>query len=181
VKFEKTPLPGAFLITPERLHDERGWFARTWCRRDFEEQGLNPAVAQCNISYSGRRGTLRGMHYQKPPFAEAKLIRCTAGAIYDVIIDLRPDSSAFRRHFGVRLDPSEDRMLYVPEGFAHGFLTLEEETSVFYQMSQFYEPRAAAGVRWNDPAFGIAWPFEPTVLAERDRTYPDFDPGAGRR
>ena len=172
--FEPTPLPDSFLITPERLRDERGFFARTFCRNDFEAHGLNSNVAQCNISVSSRRGTLRGMHYQRPPHAEAKLIRCTAGAIYDVIIDLRPSSPAFRKHFGVRLEPSDDRMLYVPEGFAHGFLTLENESAVFYQMSQTYVPSHAAGVRWNDPAFGVAWPFEPTVMAERDRTYPDF-------
>ncbi|MGH9368239.1 MAG: dTDP-4-dehydrorhamnose 3,5-epimerase [Thermoanaerobaculia bacterium] len=176
MKFEPAPLPGAFVITPERIYDERGFFARTWCRGDFGARGLDPEVAQCNISMSRRRGTLRGMHYQRPPHAEAKLVRCTAGALYDVIIDLRPSSSTFRRHFGIRLDPSEDRMLYVPEGFAHGFLTLEDDTAVFYQMSQRYEPSAAAGVRWNDPAFGIAWPFEPAVMAERDRTYPDFQP-----
>ncbi len=172
--FSPTPLAGAFLITPERLHDERGYFSRTWCRRDFEGHGLNPNVAQCNLSLSERRGTLRGMHYQRPPHAEAKLIRCTAGAIYDVIIDLSPSSPTFRGHFGVRLDPSDDKMLYVPEGFAHGFLTLEDDSEVFYQMSQYYEPSHAAGVRWNDPAFAVAWPFEPTVMAERDRTYPDF-------
>jgi dTDP-4-dehydrorhamnose 3,5-epimerase len=172
--FEPTLLPGAFVITPERLRDERGFFARTFCRRDFETHGLNPDVAQCNISVSARLGTLRGMHYQRPPHAEAKLIRCTAGAIYDVIIDLRPSSPAFRRHFGIRLEPSDDKMLYVPEGFAHGFLTLEDDTSVFYQMSQTYEPSHAAGVRWNDPVFGIVWPLEPTVIAERDRAYPDF-------
>jgi dTDP-4-dehydrorhamnose 3,5-epimerase len=172
--FEPTLLPGAFVITPERLRDERGFFARTFCRRDFETHGLNPDVAQCNISVSARLGTLRGMHYQRPPHAEAKLIRCTAGAIYDVIIDLRPSSPAFRRHFGIRLEPSDDKMLYVPEGFAHGFLTLEDDTSVFYQMSQTYEPSHAAGVRWNDPVFGIVWPLEPTVMAERDRAYPDF-------
>jgi dTDP-4-dehydrorhamnose 3,5-epimerase len=114
------------------------------------------------------------MHFQKPPHEEAKLVRCTSGAIYDVIIDLRPSSATFRRHFGVRLDPTDDRMLYVPEGFAHGFLTLENETAVFYQMSRSYAPTHTAGVRWNDPAFGIAWPFEPVVMAERDRTYPDF-------
>ena len=177
MKFEATSLPGAFIITPERLHDERGWFARTWCRRDFEAHGLNPAVAQCNISYSARRGTLRGMHYQRPPHAETKLIRCTAGGIYDVIIDLRRGSSTYLRHFGIRLDPSEDRMLYVPEGFAHGFLTLEDGTSVFYQMSQSYEPSAAAGVRWNDPAFGIDWPPGERIISQRDQSYPDFEPG----
>jgi dTDP-4-dehydrorhamnose 3,5-epimerase len=174
VKFEPTPLPGAFVIAPERLRDERGYFSRTFCRRDFEERGLNPVVAQCNVSFSAKRGTLRGMHFQRPPHAEAKLVRCTAGAIYDVAIDLRPDSPTFRRHFGVRLDPSEDRMLYIPEGFAHGFLALEDETSIFYQMSESYAPSHAAGVRWDDPAFGIAWPFAPTVMTERDRTYPDF-------
>ncbi|HEY7575243.1 MAG TPA: dTDP-4-dehydrorhamnose 3,5-epimerase [Thermoanaerobaculia bacterium] len=174
MKFEPTPLPGAFVITPERLRDERGYFSRTFCRRDFEERGLNPVVAQCNVSFSAKRGTLRGMHFQRPPHAEAKLVRCTAGAIYDVAIDLRPDSPTFRRHFGVRLDPSEDRMLYIPEGFAHGFLALEDETSIFYQMSESYAPSHAAGVRWDDPAFGIAWPFAPTVMTERDRTYPDF-------
>ena len=172
--FAPTPLAGAFVITPERIHDQRGFFARTWCRRDFEERGLNASVAQCNLSCSARRGTLRGMHYQKAPHAEAKLIRCASGAIHDVIIDLRPSSETYGRHFGIRLDPSDDRMLYVPEGFAHGFVTLENETTVFYQMSEFYEPSAAAGVRWNDPAFGIDWPIEPTTMAERDRTYPDF-------
>ena len=174
MKFEPTPLPGAFVITPDRLHDERGYFARSFCRRDFTERGLNPNVAQCNLSLSTRRGTLRGMHFQRPPHQEAKLIRCVAGALWDVIIDLRPSSPSFRKHFGIRLDPSEDRMLYVPEGFAHGFLTLEDSTSVFYQISEFYDPAHASGVRWNDPAFGIEWPFEPTVMAERDRAYPDF-------
>jgi len=174
MRFEALPLAGAFLITPERLHDERGYFARTWCRRDFEEHGLNPNVAQSNLSYSAKRGTLRGMHFQRPPHAETKLVRCAAGALYDVIIDLRRGSPTYRRHVGVRLDPSDDRMLYVPEGFAHGFLTLEDETLVAYQMSQSYAPSHAGGVRWNDPSFGIAWPMAPTVMAERDRTYPDF-------
>ena len=174
MRFEPTPLPGAFVIAPERIVDARGFFARTWCRSEFAEHGLNPEVVQRNVSYSARRGTLRGMHYQRPPHAETKLIRCAAGAIWDVIIDLRPESPAYRKHFGVRLDPSEDRMLYVPEGFAHGFLTLEDDTTVDYQMSQYYAPSHGAGVRWNDPAFGIRWPFEPTVMADRDRNYPDF-------
>ena len=174
MKFESTPLPGAFVVTPERLRDERGWFARTFSRSDFAAHGMNPDVLQCNLSHSARRGTLRGMHFQRAPHAEAKLVRCARGAIYDVIVDLRPSSPAYRRHFGVRLDPTDDRMLYVPEGCAHGFLTLEDDTLVFYQMSHVYEPSAAAGVRWNDPAFGIAWPFAPTVMADRDRNYPDF-------
>ena len=172
--FDPTPLTGSFLITPERIRDERGFFSRTWCRQEAEARGLNPNVVQCNLSFSLRRGTLRGMHFQRPPHEEAKLVRCTAGAIYDVIIDLRPSSTTFRRHFGVRLDPTEDQMLYVPEGFAHGFLTLEDKTEVFYQMSRSYAPSHAAGVRWNDQAFGIDWPFEPTLMTERDRTYPDF-------
>ncbi len=174
MKFEATPLPGAFVITPERLRDERGYFARTFCRREFSERGLNPNIAQCNLSVNARRGTLRGMHFQRPPHEEAKLVRCSAGALFDVIIDLRPSSPTFRRHFGVRLDPSEARMLYVPEGFAHGFLTLEDETEIVYQISDFYDPALASGVRWNDPAFGIEWPFEPAVMADRDRSYPDF-------
>jgi dTDP-4-dehydrorhamnose 3,5-epimerase len=174
VIFTETPLSGAFLIEPERLEDERGFFARIFEPREFEAHGLNPRVAQSSLSFNPRRGTLRGMHYQRAPFQEAKLVRCTRGAIHDAIIDLRAGSPTFRRHFGVRLDAESRRMLYVPEGFAHGFLTLEDETEVTYQISQPHSPDHAAGVRWNDPAFGIAWPEAVRVIAERDRTYPDF-------
>jgi dTDP-4-dehydrorhamnose 3,5-epimerase len=174
--FEETPLPGAFVIRPERLEDERGFFARVFCEREFAERGIPMRVVQGNLSWSRLRGTLRGLHYQRSPFQEAKLIRCTRGSVWDAIIDLRAGSPAFLRHFTVVLDAAERTHLYVPEGFAHGFLTLEDETEVSYQMSQFYSAAHAAGVRWDDPAFGIPWPFDPRVIAERDRNYPDFRP-----
>ena len=173
--FTEAPIPGAYVIDPERLEDERGFFARTWCQREFEAHGLNPGLAQCNISYNRRKGTLRGMHYQAVPHAEARLVRCTSGAIYDVIVDLRPDSVTFKRWFPVELTADNRRMLYIPEGLAHGFLTSRDDTEVFYQMSEFYTPGSARGVRWNDPAFGIEWPQEIQVIAERDRNYPDFE------
>ena len=173
--FTAAPIPGAYVIDPERLEDERGFFARTWCQREFKAHGLNPGLAQCNISYNRRKGTLRGMHYQAVPHAEARLVRCTSGAIYDVIVDLRPDSVTFKRWFPVELTADNRRMLYIPEGLAHGFLTSRDDTEVFYQMSEFYTPGSARGVRWNDPAFGIEWPQEIQVIAERDRNYPDFE------
>lgn len=172
--FTTTPLPGAFVVEPERFVDSRGFFARTFCAEEFEARGLNPRVAQANLSFNESRGTLRGMHYQRPPHAEAKLVRCTSGAIHDVIIDLRPGSPAFRRHFSALLSAENRTMLYVPEGIAHGFLTLEEGTEVAYQMSAAYSPDHGAGVRFDDPAFGIVWPEPIQVIAERDRTYPDF-------
>ena len=172
--FQPTGLAGAYVIAIERLRDERGFFARSFCAREFEDHGLNPSMAQCNISYNRHAGTLRGMHFQASPFEEAKLVRCTRGAIHDVIIDLRPDSPTFMRHVGVLLTPDERNMLYVPEGFAHGFLTLEDHTEVFYQMSEFYVPGAARGFRWDDPAFAIDWPAPVNVISERDAAYPDF-------
>jgi dTDP-4-dehydrorhamnose 3,5-epimerase len=174
VIFTATPIRGAWLIDPELLHDERGFFARSWCQREFEHKGLNPCLAQCNISWNKQRGTLRGIHYQEAPYQEAKLVRCTRGAIYDVVIDLRPDSPSFKRYFGARLDVDNRSMLYVPEGCGHGFLTLEDDSEVFYQMSEFYAPGHGRGIRWNDTAFGIRWPEEVCVISERDRTYPDF-------
>jgi dTDP-4-dehydrorhamnose 3,5-epimerase len=174
--FAETPLKGAYVIDPERLADERGFFARTWCRREFEANGLSPGLAQCNISFNHKRGTLRGMHYQVVPQAEAKLVRCTAGAIHDVIVDLRAGSATLKQWFAVELSAENRRMLYIPEGLAHGFLTLADATEVFYQMSEFYSPECARGVRWNDLAFGIRWPFEASIISERDRTYPDFVP-----
>ena len=172
--FTETSLKGAFLIEPERLEDERGFFARTWCQREFEAHGLNSRLVQCNISFNKKMGTLRGMHYQVAPYEEARLVRCTQGAIYDVIIDLRPESSTFKQYIAAVLTAQNRTMLYVPEGFAHGFLTLEDNTEVFYQMSEFYAPEYARGVRWNDPAFGIQWPAEVQVISDRDQNYPDF-------
>ena len=172
--FTETLLKGAFVIEPERLEDERGFFARTWCQREAEAHGINTQWVQCNISYNKKKGTLRGMHYQVAPYEEAKLIRCTLGATYDVIIDLRPDSPTFRQHIAELLTAQNRKMLFVPEGFAHGFLTLEDDTEVFYQMSEFYHAECARGVRWNDPAFGIQWPAEVQIISDRDRNHPDL-------
>jgi len=172
--FIETELKGAFIIEPERLGDKRGFFARSFCQKEFEAHGLNPKLVQCNISFNHEKGTLRGLHYQASPYEEAKLVRCTKGAIYDVIIDLRPDSPTFRRYVGVYLNAENLKMLYIPENFAHGFLTLEDNTEVFYQMSEFYAPEYARGVRWNDPAFGIPWPSDVRVISGRDKNYQDF-------
>lgn len=172
--FMETPLVGAFIIEPERREDERGFFARTWCQREFTAHGLNPRLVQCNISFNKKKGTLRGMHYQAAPYEEAKLVRCTYGAIYDVIVDLRPASPTFKQYFGVTLTAEARNALYIPEGFAHGFLTLADESEIFYQMSEFYAPDYAGGVRWDDPAFGINWPASVQVISERDAAYPDF-------
>ena len=172
--FRETKLAGAYVVDIERLEDDRGFFARSWCRREFEAHGLNPNLAQCNISFSTKKSTMRGMHYQAEPFEEAKLVRCTMGSLYDVIVDLRQDSPSFRKHVGIILTPDNRKMLYVPEGFAHGFLTLEDKTEVYYQISAFYAPEYERGFRWNDPAFGIVWPSEVKIISDRDRNYPDF-------
>ncbi len=172
--FIETPLKGAFLVELERLEDERGFFARSWCQKEFEAHGLNPRIVQCNVSFNRRKGTLRGMHYQLPPFEEAKLVRCTAGAIDDVIIDLRRESPTFKQHARATLSRDNHRMLYVPEGFAHGFQTLEDESEVFYQMSQIYSPEHARGVRYDDAAFAIPWTIPNPILNDRDRAYADF-------
>lgn len=171
--FTETTLKGAFLITPERFEDERGFFALTWCRGEFEKHGLESKLAQINISFNRRRGTLRGMHYQAAPCAQPKLVRCTMGAIYDVIIDLRAGSNSFKKWIAVELTQDNRQMLFIPEGFAHGFQTLRDSTEVVYQMSEAYAPEAARGVRWNDPAFAIEWPLEVSVIADRDAGYPD--------
>ena len=175
MKFVETELKGAFIIEPEILEDERGFFARTWCRKEFEQYGLNPKMAQCNISFNRNKGTLRGMHYQAPPFEEAKLVRCTMGAVHDVIIDLRPNSKTFMQWIDVELSAENRRMIYIPEGFAHGFLTLENDTEVFYQMSEFYAPEYARGVRWNDPKFSVQWPDDVRIISEKDKNFKDFD------
>jgi dTDP-4-dehydrorhamnose 3,5-epimerase len=174
MKFVETKLKGSFIIEPERLEDERGFFARSWCYREAMQYGLEPKWLQCNISYNKSKGTMRGMHYQAAPFEEAKLVRCTMGAICDVIIDLRPNSVTFKKWTAVELSSENRRMFYIPEGFAHGFLTLQDQSEVFYQMSEFYVPELARGVRWNDPAFGIEWPMSVSVMTDKDRTFPDF-------
>ncbi len=170
--FEETPLTGAFLVGIEPVRDSRGFFARSFCARDFERQGLRPAVAQCNISFNARKGTVRGLHLSVGPSAEAKLVRCTSGAIRDVIVDLRPHSPTYLKHFGVELTSLNRRALYIPVGFAHGMQTLEDDTEVFYQMTECYDPGAQRGYRYDDPAFGIDWPLEVTVLSDKDSIAP---------
>ena len=172
--FTQTQLKGALIIEPERLIDERGFFARTWCKREFVDRGLHPDLVQCNISFNKKRGTLRGMHHQAAPHEEVKLVRCTAGAIYDVIIDLRPASPTFKAWLAVELTAENRKMLYIPGGVSHGFLTLKDDTEVFYQMSEFYVPECARGIRWNDPLFGVIWPNEVSVISEKDKNYPDY-------
>ncbi len=171
--FTETELPGAYIVDLEPREDERGFFARAWCRHEFAEQGLSTELVQCNISYNRHKGTVRGMHFQNAPHAEVKLVRCTQGAIYDVIIDLRPGSSAHKRWIGVELTAANRRTLYVPKGFAHGFQTLADETETFYQVSDPYAPDSEGGVRFDDPVFGIEWPLgEPTVISEKDQGWP---------
>jgi dTDP-4-dehydrorhamnose 3,5-epimerase len=176
VIFLPTPLAGAFLIEPEQRLDERGYFARTWCRREFESAGLQADFVQSSMSHNPRNRTLRGMHWQAAPHEEVKLVRCTCGAIWDAIIDLRPASSTYMMYFAAELTSESGRALYIPAGFAHGFVTLEDETDVLYQMSNYHEPSAARGVRWNDPAFAVPWPVSEPILHPRDAGYPDFTP-----
>jgi dTDP-4-dehydrorhamnose 3,5-epimerase len=170
----ETQLKGAFVVDPERLEDERGFFARSWCAREFARHGINTGFVQCNISFNKRKGTLRGMHYQAAPYEEEKLVRCTMGSIYDVILDLRTGSDTYRKWFGLELTAENRRMIYVPKGFAHGFLTLEDNTEVFYQMSEYYSPGNDRGIRWNDAVFEIEWPGEIEVISDRDKMYPDY-------
>lgn len=173
--FQKTILDKVLLIQLTKISDNRGFFARSWCQKEFEQQGLNPNLVQCNISFNQTAGTLRGMHFQAPPYEEAKLVRCTQGAIYDVVIDLRPNSPTYKQWIGVELTADNYKMLYIPEGMAHGFQTLVDRTEVFYQMSEFYVPEAARGVRWNDPAFDIKWPHcDHLIISEKDQNYPEF-------
>jgi len=175
MRFHELPVGGAFLIEPERKEDERGFFARAWCREEFAAQGIRCDWAQFNISYNRRRGTLRGLHYQTAPWGEPKLVRCTAGTIYDVIVDLRPSSPHYGRWSATELTAQSGRMLYVPEGLAHGFQTLTDDVEILYMMGQMYHPEAARGLRWNDPALGIAWPeCDQRIISESDRSFPDF-------
>lgn len=172
--FRETPLAGAWVLEPERFEDERGFFARTWDRREFEARGLDPTLAQCSVSYNYRRGTLRGLHFQAAPHEEVKLVRVTRGAVWDVIVDLRSDSPTHAKHFSVILAADAGNQLYIPKGMAHGFQTLEDGSEVFYQISEFYAPESARGYRWDDPAFGIPWPEPVTVISEKDCNLPLF-------
>lgn len=174
--FKETKLKGAFIIELEPIEDNRGFFSRSFCKKEFALHGISMDIAQCNISYNKKRGTLRGMHYQTAPYEEAKLIRCIRGSIYDVIIDLRRDSPTYCQWVAVELSEVRHRMLYVPKGFAQGFLTLEDHTEVFYHMSEFYAPGYGRGVRWNDPTFGIHWPEEITIMSDQDKSFSDFIP-----
>ena len=173
--FVETPLRGAYVIEVEKHEDERGFFARSWCAREFAAKGLDPHLVQCNVSFNKLQGTLRGLHYQTPPHAEVKLVRCTKGSLFDVIVDLRKASPTFLKWFAIELTAANYRMLYIPKLFAHGFQTLEDDTEIFYQMSEFYEPAASKGLRWNDPRLGINWPDGGRVMSQKDQAYPNLD------
>ncbi|HVS04209.1 MAG TPA: dTDP-4-dehydrorhamnose 3,5-epimerase [Thermoanaerobaculia bacterium] len=173
--FETLAIEGAMLIRPQRLEDDRGWFARVFCAEELARQGLVTRFVQHSLSHSRERGTLRGVHWQAAPHEEVKLVHCTSGRIWDVLLDLREGSPSYRQHLGLELSAFDHQLLYVPQGVAHGFLTLTDHTEVYYQMSAPYRPEAARGVRWDDPAFGIGWPEPVRVISERDATYPDFD------
>ena len=172
--FTPTAVQGAWLVALQRLEDERGFFARSFCQREFEAHGLDPRLAQCNVSFNAKRGTLRGLHYQAAPHEEAKVVRCTQGAVWDVVVDLRPGSPTFKRWHGVELDASNRLALYVPAGCAHGFQTLADNAEVLYLMSEFYHPESARGLPWDDPAFGIRWPLAEPILSARDRAFTRF-------
>jgi dTDP-4-dehydrorhamnose 3,5-epimerase len=172
--FVKTDLPGAWLIDPEAHRDNRGWFARSYCEREFAAQGLETRFVQHSTSHNAARGTLRGMHYQRAPHAEVKVVRCLRGAIYDVIIDLRPDAPTLRQWRGFELSAENGRQLYIPKGFAHGFQALSDDCQVGYLISEFYAPEASTGVRWNDPAFGIEWPLPVAAMSDKDKAWADF-------
>ena len=175
--FTETTLKNAYVIELEKREDHRGFFARTWDEKEFEKHNLNSNLVQCNVSFSKKCGTLRGMHYQKKPFEESKVIRCTKGKIFDVIIDLRSSSSTFKKWFGVELTEENYKMLYVPEGFAHGFQSLEDNSEIIYQVSEFYTPNSELGIHWNDPAFNITWPIEEKIITEKDNSWKLFDSG----
>ena len=174
MQFKETPLQGAWLVEPVRIEDERGWFARIRCEEEFARLGLEHRFVQSSLSYNRRRGVLRGLHFQLAPRHEVKLVRCVRGSVHDVIVDLRPDSPTFTRHFSALLSAENRRAVYVPRGFAHGFQALQDDTEVLYEISEFHSPEHARGVRWNDPAFGIDWPVENPIMLDRDRGYPDF-------
>lgn len=173
--FTETKLPGAYLIEVQKIEDHRGFFGRAWCSKEFEAHGLNPKIVQINTSQSKKKGTIRGMHFQAAPYGEAKFIRCTKGRIYDVIIDLRPESPTFMQWVGNELSEDNCKMVYAPEYFAHGFVSLEDNCEVYYPVTEFYTPKAERGIRWNDPAFKIDWPIPIEIFTEKDMAHPDFD------
>lgn len=175
MRFQETKLKGAFIIDIDRIEDDRGFFGRSWCKREFEENGLKSDIVQANVSYNRKKGTLRGLHYQLSPYEEAKIIRCTSGAIYDVIVDIRQESETYKQWLGVELTKENLRMVYVPEGCAHGFFTLAHHSSVLYMVTQYYAPGSEAGVLYNDPAFNILWPDKPSVVSIKDRSHKLFD------
>ena len=175
MKFIETPLAGLYVVEIEPLNDDRGFFARSFCVRDFEAHGLMPTLVQCNISFNEKAGTLRGLHFQAFPHEEAKLVRCTQGAIYDVAIDIRPNSGTYLKWYAAELTSENRRMMFIPHGFAHGFQTLVDKSEVFYLMSEFYYPESARGLRWNDPTLGISWPIANQIISDKDRTYPLID------
>jgi len=175
MRFLETEIAGVHVIELERAQDERGWFARTWCSDEFGRAGLPTGLVQISLSHTRRRGTIRGLHWQRHPHAEDKLVRCVRGAIWDVALDLRPESDSYMRHVGVRLDARDGRALFIPKGCAHGFQTLEDDVDVLYHMDEPYEPTAGTGARWNDPAFGIEWPLPEPILHPRDASSPDYD------
>lgn len=172
--FTETKIKGAYVIELERIEDDRGFFARTFCEKEIGDQGLKSKMVQCSVSFNRKAGTLRGLHYQIAPHEEAKLVRCTRGAIYDVVVDLRRNSPTFKQWLGVELTEENRWALYVPEGCAHGFQTLKDNTEVLYYMSEFYHPECARGLRWNEPALGIEWPSDTVIISKRDSLYPDF-------
>lgn len=173
--FTETKLKGSYIVDIEQINDERGFFARSWDKNIFDQKGLNSNLFQCNISFNKKKGTLRGMHFQEEPYQEAKLVRCTRGSVYEVMIDLRENSSTFKQWEAIELHSDNHKMLYIPEGFALGFQTLEDNTELFYQMSQFYMPKFSRGVRWNDEAFKISWPLDISVISQKDQSFNSFN------
>jgi dTDP-4-dehydrorhamnose 3,5-epimerase len=172
--FTETKIKGVFIIEPELIKDERGFFSRSFCQDEFEKQGLETSIVQCNISYNKKKGTLRGMHYQAPPHEEVKMVSCTKGAIYDVVLDLRKESEMYGRWLSIELTDENNKTLYIPKGCAHGFQSLMDNTIVYYQMMEGYHPECARGIRWDDPAFGIQWPFRKAIISEKDSNFPEF-------
>ena len=175
--FNKTKLDGAHIVEMESIRDRRGFFARAWCSKEFEAHGLISQFVQANLTYSPKRGTIRGLHYQIAPHQEVKLVRCTRGATYDVIVDLRPESPTYKQWLAIELTADNHKMIYIPAGFAHGYQILVDDTEVFYQVGQFYAPECERGARWNDPAFGVEWPMtSPLILSDKDKNWPDYQP-----